>query len=354
MSDGIFSWVKVIFDFSLPLVVFLAILGGGYIIRRILFRRLMGWTKNTKTRIDDIIIAALSGPFIIWCLMFAIYFALEVSRLPENIVLISGKILLVLGIISVTMVLSNVCGRIIKAYSARLEGTLAVTSLTQNISRIIIFGIGILIILHSLGISIAPILATLGVGGLAVALALQDTLSNLFAGFHIIASRQIKVGDYIKLESGEEGYVADINWRTTKIRMLLNNMVLVPNDKLNKSIITNYYLPDKEIAVSVNVGVHYNSDLKKVRRVTLEVAKEVISDVPGAVAGFEPSVCYQAFGDFSVNLTAVLRAKEFTNQGLIKDQFIERLHERYLKEGIVMPYPVTAINYEQEKPKEVT
>ncbi len=353
MEEGIFSWAKVVFDFSLPLAVFLATIGGGYIIRRILFRRLLAWTKNTKTRVDDIIIAALRGPFIIWCLMFAIYFALEVSRLPENIVLIFGKILLVLGIISVTMVLSNVCVRIIKAYSARLEGTLAVTSLTQNISRIIIFGIGILIVLHSLGISIAPILATLGVGGLAVALALQDTLSNLFAGFHIIASRQIKVGDYIKLESGEEGYVADINWRTTKIRMLPNNMVLVPNDKLNKSIIINYYLPDKEITVPVNIGVHYNSDLKKVRRVTLEVAKEVMNNVPGAVAGFEPSVFYQAFGDFSVNLTAVLRAKEFTNQGLVKDQFIERLHERYLKEGIVIPYPVTAINYEQEKPKEV-
>lgn len=348
MRDGIFNWARVILDFSLPLAVFLATLGAGYLIRRILFRRLLAWTKNTKTRIDDVVIAALRGPFIIWCLMFAIYFALEVSRLPENIVMIAGKILFVLGIVSVTLVLSNISGRLIKVYSGRLEAALPVTSLTQNISRIIIFAIGILIILHSLGISIAPILATLGVGGLAVALALQDTLSNLFAGFHIIATRQIKVGDYIKLESGEEGYVADINWRTTKIRMLPNNMVLVPNDKLNKSIITNYYLPDKELAVTVEVGVHYNSDLKKVRRVTVEVAKEVMRDVPGGVAGFEPVVRYHTLGDYSVNFTVVLRAREFVDQHLVKDQFIERLHERYAQEGIVIPYPIQAVNYRQE------
>lgn len=349
---GIFDSAKVVFGFTLPLAVFLATLGAGYLIRRILFRRLLSWTKNTKTRIDDVVIDALRGPFIIWCLMFAIYFALEVSRLPENIVMIAGKILLVLGIVSVTLVLSNISGRLIKVYSGRLEAALPVTSLTQNISRIIIFAIGILIILHSLGISIAPILATLGVGGLAVALALQDTLSNLFAGFHIIATRQIEVGDYIKLDSGEEGYVADINWRTTKIRMLPNNMVLVPNDKLNKSIITNYYLPDKELAVTVEVGVHYNSDLKKVRRVTVEMAKEVMKDVPGGVAGFEPFIRYHTFGDFSVDFTVILRAKEFVDQYLIKDQFIERLHERYAQEGIVIPYPIQAVNYRQEKEAE--
>lgn len=349
MGNGIFNRARIVFDFALPLAVFLIVLGLGYLIRRILFNRLSRWTNTTKTRLDDIIIAAVKGPFIIWCLMFAIYFSLEVSRLPEGIVLIAGKILFILGVVSVSLVLSNISGRLIKAYSGRLEAALPVTSLTQNISRIIIFGIGVLIILNSLGISIAPILATLGVGGLAVALALQDTLSNLFAGFHIIATRQIKVGDYIKLESGEEGYVADINWRTTKVKMLPNNMVLVPNDKLNKSIITNYCLPDKEIAVLVNMGVHYDSDLKKVRQVTVEVAKEVMKDVPGGVPGFEPFIRYHTFGDFSVDFTVILRAKEFVDQYLIKDQFIERLHERYAREGIIIPYPIRAINYQQEK-----
>ena len=237
----------------------------------------------------------------------------------------------------------------IKAYSVRVESALPVTTLTQNISRVVIFGVGLLIILNHLGISITPILATLGVGGLAVALALQDTLSNLFSGFHIAVARQIRIGDYIKLDSGEEGYVIDINWRTTKIKMLPNNVVLVPNDKLTKVIVTNYYLPDKEMTVTVNLGVHYKSDLKKVEKVTSEVAKEVMMEVPGGVPGFEPCIRYGGFGDFSVNFTVMLRAKEFVDQYLIKHEFIKRLHERYAKEGIVIPYPVSAVNYQQEK-----
>lgn len=335
--------------FVIPLSVFLIIVTVGYAARKILFKRLSRWSRRTKTDIDDIVIASTRGPFIIWCVMLGIYFALEASQLPEEWVRIAGKILLALGVISVTLVLSNISARLIKSYSGRVEAALPVTSLTQNISRIIIFAIGVLIILNSLGISITPILATLGVGGLAVALALQDTLSNLFAGFHTIVARQIKIGDYIKLESGEEGYVADITWRTTKIKMLPNNVVLVPNAKLAQAIVTNYYLPDKEMAVLINLGVHYNNDLSAVEKVTCEVAREVMKEVPGGVPEFEPFIRYHTFGDFSVNFTVILRAKEFVDQYLIKHEFVKRFHKRYKKEGIVIPYPIRAINYEQEK-----
>ena len=333
----------------LPVSIFLFTVIAGYIIRKILFRRLSHWASASSTQIDDIIITATKGPFIVWCLMLGLYFALGSSKLPGELTHITGKVLLVLGIISVILVLSNISARLVKIYSSRIETALPVTSLTQNITRIIIFSIGILIILNSLGISITPILAALGVGGLAVALALQDTLSNLFAGFHIIIARQIRIGDYVKLESGEEGYVIDINWRTTKIKMLPNNVVLVPNDKLTKTIITNYYLPDKEMAVLVNLGVHYNSDLNKVEKITCEVAREVMDEVPGGVPYFEPFIRYHTLGDFSIAFTVILRAKEFVDQYLIKHEFIKRLHERYRKEGIVIPYPIRAINYEQEK-----
>lgn len=335
--------------FLMPLLIFLITLISGYILRKILFIRLARWVKNSKTQLDDIIIASIKGPFIIWFLMLGVYFALEFSKLPVNMSNVINKLLLVLGIFSVTFVLANIVGNIIKVYSAKIDTTLPVTSLTGNISRIIIFGIGILLMLYSLGISITPILATLGVGGLAVALALQDTLSNLFSGFHIIIAKQIRIGDYVKLDSGEEGYIIDITWRTTKIKMLPNNVVLVPNEKLNKAIVTNYYMPDKEMAVTLNLGVHYNSDLKKVERITCEAAKEIMKSVPGGVPEFEPFIRYSGFGDSSINFTVILRAKEFVDQYLIKHEFIKKLHERYAKEGIVVPYPIRAINYEQEK-----
>ncbi len=336
-------------EYSIPAAAFLITVLAGYGIRKLLFSRLEAWSKNTKTQLDDIIIAAVRGPFIIWFVMLGLYFGLEMTSLPKNAVIIIDKALVVLGIFSVTLVLSNISSKFIASYSAKVESALPVTSLTQNISRIIIFAVGILIILNSLGISITPILATLGVGGLAVALALQDTLSNLFSGFHITVARQIKIGDYIRLDSGEEGYITDINWRTTNIRMLPNNVVLVPNEKLTKVIVTNYCLPDKEMSISINLGVHYNSDLKKVEQVTCEVAKEVMREVAGGVPGFVPVVRYSGFGDSSVDFSVTLRVKEFVDQYLVKHEFIKRLHERYAKECIVIPYPVRAINYEQEK-----
>jgi small-conductance mechanosensitive channel len=235
----------------LPLIIFLVVLSMGFIAKKIIFNRFSYWIKKTSTQLDDVIIQAAKGPFTVLSFMLALYFALQFSKLPANIVGIMSKSILILGIISVTLTLANLFAGIIKVYASSIDSAMPVTSLTQNITRIFVYSIGALIILNSLGVSITPILATLGVGGLAVALALQDTLSNLFAGFHIIVAKQIRTGDYIRLETGEEGYVVDINWRSTKIKMLPNNLVLVPNDKLNKAIITNYYLPDKEMAIQV-------------------------------------------------------------------------------------------------------
>jgi small-conductance mechanosensitive channel len=208
--------------------------------------------------------------------------------------------------------------------------------------------IGVLIMLQSLGISITPIITALGVGGLAVALALQDTLSNLFSGLQILISRQLRPGDYIRLDTGEEGYVADITWRNTTIRALPNNMIVVPNAKLASSIIvTNYYMPEQEMSVLVQVGVAYESDLEKVEKVTIEVAKEVMKEVPGGVPEFEPFTRYHTFADFSINFSVILRAKEVVDQYLIKHEFVKRLHRRYLKEGIQIPFPIRTIHMKE-------
>jgi len=336
-------------EWALPPGVFLLTIFAGWIVRSVVFRRLSVWAKNSTTKVDDIIIAGVRSPSIIWILMLGLYFTVKVSAVPGNMASLTEKILFVLGVISVTLALADISSRVVKTYAQRIDSALPMTSLTQHMTKIVVFGIGILILLNSLGVSITPILASLGIGGLAVALALQDTLANLFAGFHIIISKQIRVGDYIKVDSGEEGYVIDINWRTTAIKALPNNVALVPNAKLNQAIVVNYYMPDKEIAVLMQVGVHYDSDLKKVEQVTSEVGKEIMKKVPGGVPEFEPFIRYHTFGDFSVNFTVILRAKEFVDQHLIKHEFVKALHERYAKEGIVIPYPIRMINYEQGK-----
>ncbi|MGD0551947.1 MAG: mechanosensitive ion channel family protein [Sedimentisphaerales bacterium] len=352
MSGSNEMFVKIAVELALSVGVILLVLCFGLVLRSLLFRRLTKWAQQTKHDLDDIIISAINGPFVIWFLMLGIYIALHFHELPENVVNTAGKILLALGLFSATLVAANISSGVITHYSSKLGPTLPGATLTRTISRIIIFTVGILVILNALGISITPIIATLGVGGLAVALALQDTLSNLFAGFHIITNRIVRVGDYIKLDSGgEEGYVIDVNWRTTKVKMLDNNTILIPNSKLTQTNVTNYYLPDKNLIIFVNVGVHYNSDLKHVEQVTCEVAKEVMREVQGGVPEFDPFIRYNTFGDSSIGFTVTLMGKEYFDQYLIRHEFIKRLHQRYSKEGIVIPYPTRTINITQEAGK---
>lgn len=351
MHVQLVAFVHDLRDLGLSLTIVVSTLAFGYLLRRVLLRKVAQWARNTATQVDDVIIASIKGPFLIWFLILGLYVALELSNYPERVVYVVQKTLVVLAVFSVTFVLANAVSRVIRTYGDKVDTALPVTSLTQHISRLVIFSIGLLVILNALGITITPILATLGVGGLAVALALQDTLANLFAGFHIIVAKQVRVGDYVKLEGGEEGYVTDINWRTTKIRMLPNNTVLVPNDKLAKAIVTNYYLPDKAMSVLVQVGVHYGSNLRKVQQVVCEVGREIMREIPGGVSDFEPFIRYHTFGGSSIDFSVILRVKEFTDQYLVKHEFIMRLHERFAREGIIIPFPIRAVNYEQEKGK---
>ncbi len=177
---------------------------------------------------------------------------------------------------------------------------------------------------------------------------MQDTLSNIFAGFHITLSKQIRVGDYIKLDTGQEGYVVDIGWKNTKVRELPNNIIMIPNSKLSQAIVTNYYMPEKDMAVLVQVGVDYSSDLEKVEKVTVEVAKDVLKTVSGGDKSFEPFIRYHTFADSSINFSVILRGKEFTDKFLVTHEFIKRLKARYDKENITIPFPIRTVHLKKE------
>lgn len=335
-------------DYILSLLVFIFFFLTGLIVRKILFTKLVKFAERTSSKADDIIIHNLKAPLALWFAMWGFYLGIKFLTLPTPVINFVNKALASIFIISLTLTLSKILTGFINFYGKKYEATVFLTGLTRNLAKIVIYIIGFLFLLSTLGISITPLITTLGIGGLAVALALQDTLSNLFAGFHILLAKQIRVGDYIKLDTGDEGYVVDITWRATKVRMLPNNIILIPNSKLAQSIVTNFCMPEKELLVLVDVGVHYDSDLEKVERVTLEVAEEVMREVEGGVPEFKPFMRYHTFGDFSINFTVILRAKEFIDQYRIKHEFIKRLHRRYQEEGIVIPYPISAINLTQE------
>jgi small-conductance mechanosensitive channel len=321
----------------------LAGLVAGLIIRRLVIPRLARAMAGSAARADDILVAALRGPVVLWSTMLGVYLAAEVAPLPGATGPVVRKALVGLLILSVTWSLGRAVATAVTA-RATAVGMLPSVNLISNLARILVLALGGLVLLQTLGISITPLVTALGVGGLAVGLALQDTLANLFAGIHILISRQVRPGDYVRLESGEEGYVQDVTWRYTTIRQLPNNLTIVPNAKLASAVLTNFYLPDQELAVLVPVGVSYDSDLDQVERVTIAVGKEIMAEVKGGVPGFDPFIRYNTFSDSSINFTVILRGREVVDQHLIRHEFIKRLHSRYRAQGIEIPFPQRTVH----------
>jgi len=327
----------------LPAIIIVVGFLAGVIFEKIILRKIKKLSSKTNWESNEIFINALHGTTTILFLVASISLALESTELSPHILNLIHKVLLVLVIFFVTVVLSKISVGFVNVYSKKVDGAFTSTSIFTNITRILVFVIGILIIFQYLGISTVHILTVLGVGGLAVALALQDTLSNLFAGIQVLASGQLKPGHYLRLTSGEEGHITDITWRYTTIISLQNNTVIVPNSKLASAIVTDFSIPGEVISTSIEVGVSYDSDLEKVEKVTTEVAKEVLKETGAGVPEFEPSITYKKFGDSSINMDVNFHVKKFVDQYTVKHEFIKKLHKRYREEGIEIPFPVRTV-----------
>lgn len=300
-------------------------------------------------------VRALSGGRMLFAAIFAILggrFALESANLSTEWIARANDALFVIGALLVTSVAARVGVLVFNVWLVRSGSKLPATSIFTNVIRWIVYIVGGLVILQYLGISITPLLTALGVGGLAVALALQDTLSSLFAGLHILAAGAIKPGDFIELETGQAGEVIDITWRDTIIRTQPNNEVIIPNSKMTSSIVTNYQLPASELSVLVSCGVSYDSDLEQVEKVALDVARSTVADLGGAFGDWEPSLRFHTFGDSGIEFTIVLRAQEFVDQHPLRSEFIKRLKKRFDQEGIKIPFPQRVVHLPATGPLE--
>jgi small-conductance mechanosensitive channel len=335
------DWFK---ELIAPAAIVLASVVVGLVLQHLVGTQLVKAVQKSKWRGDDIIIQGLKGKIVLWTVIIGLYSALPMINLPLQYSGLAQKILLILVIASITLVVSSILSGFMKVYATDDKGTVLSTSIFSILARIVILAIGFMIILQSLNISITPMLTALGVGGLAVALALQDTLTNLFAGFHIILTRKVRIGDWVELASGETGRVIDITWRDTTIRQRRNNIIIVPNSTLASTSTTNYSLPKRELAVRVEIGVSYDSDLDHVEHVAVEVAEDVMKTIEGGIPTHKPFIRYYAFGDSSINFYVNLRMAEYDRQFLIVHEYIKRLHKRFNEEGIVIPFPIRTLD----------
>jgi small-conductance mechanosensitive channel len=335
------QWLTPALKFAVAILI-------GFIVEFVVLPWLARLAQRTDWPGDDLLVQALHGAVMLWSALIGFYLAWidlfnqEVPFATIITVPMLEQIITVIIMLSITVVVVRISSEWLNIYGGR--GDIPSVSILKNIIRLIIASVSILIILEYLDISVTPALAALGVTGLALSLALQETLSNLFSGILLVASNQVRPGNYVRLGTGEEGYVTDINWRTTKIRQLANNMVIVPNAVMTSAIVLNYDEPEQELSILFDVGVSYDSDLEHVERVTIEVARETMEEVDGGMPDVDPFIRYNQFAAYSINFTVIMRGKEFVNQYLIKHEFVKRLHRRYREEGINIPFPIQTLH----------
>lgn len=315
----------------------------GFVLKKWIMPILLKYAQKTTIESDDLVIAILQKWVVVWFFSLGLFLGLKSVTVEPKYEKWLQNTLTIFFVLSATIIVAKVISGMIRIKARDSDTVIPSSSIIGNIVKVVIYCIGILVVLQMFGISITPILTALGVGGLAVALALQDTLSNLFAGIQIIASGKINPGDFVLLDSGQEGFVQDVTWRNTTIQTLSNNIVIIPNAKLANIIVSNYFLTDKEIGFGVELGINYKCDLEFVETITKEVINETLNEVEGGVKGLDPIVRFYGFGESSIQMRAILRVTEYTFQFSVRHEFIKRLHKRFLQEGIDIPYPIRTV-----------
>ncbi|MBM3935090.1 MAG: mechanosensitive ion channel family protein [SAR202 cluster bacterium] len=309
-------------------------------------------TKKTKTTLDDLVVHALRSPITLLVVVVNTYAALTIIKSLDAYQGTLEAVFRTVLIFTAGFALHRVVSAFGKWYStevaSRTESDLddRLLPIAQRVVIAIIYAVTLMIALDTLGVSVSPLMASLGIGGLAVALALQPTLSSFIASAYLVSDGRLGAGHMIQIEGGPTGTIQDIGWRTTKILTPLNNIVIIPNSKLADSIVTDYMAPNSEVAMVVPCGVSYSSDLEHVRKVALEVAAKVAEEQPGAVKAFTPVVRFFEFGDSNINFNTVFRAKDFGSQFAIRDAYIPALHKRFNQEGIEIAFPTRKLVFE--------
>ena len=329
----------------------------GFIFKRFVHTKLKIAAKKSDWAGDDVVLDAIEPHIVIWFFLAALSIAVSnIQALePSNVYLTDiindyvPKFLIIVLIGSITLAIGKLSVSLFDLWAKDQEKGFPSTTMFTNFVRIAVYVIGLLIILDALNISIAPMITALGVGGLAVSLALKDTLSDVFAGLHILLSKKVQVGDFIQIDTGDMGYVKNISWRNTTVMERTNNIIHIPNTRLSSAIIKNFDSGDPSFSIKIPVGVGYNSDLEKVETVTQSVIDHIQNSMEETNNNFEPTMRFQNFGESSINLMVYFRGNRYGDQNPIIHKFIKLLHKKYSDAGIEIPFPMRTVIHKNEK-----
>jgi len=331
-------------DYFRAFVVFLAVFVVLRVFLFVVVKVLPKLVSKTKTNLDDVILASTRGPLTLIVILAGIRFALGEIALGETLVQTINGILLTLIILVGAVLVYHIVDAFIVIGLGEFSGTKKIDkSLIQffhGLLKITIFIVAFLVVLASWGIEIGPLLAGIGVAGIAIAFALQSTLSNIFGGISMLLDKSIKVGDVVNLDDGTSGNILRINLRSTKIKTFNNELVIVPNGKLSESNIKNVALPEPKTRVVVPFGVAYGSDVDRVKKLVLKEVKLIENYIDDP----EPSVKFLEMGDSALKFKAFFYVDSYDNRYSALDEANGRIYKALNKAGIEIPFPQVDVN----------
>ncbi|MFQ6011373.1 MAG: mechanosensitive ion channel family protein, partial [Nitrososphaerales archaeon] len=332
MAEGL----DLVFQVALAGGIAVAWIAAGFIVRYILKNVLSKLAQKTKTHFDDIVFKSIKTPVVIWFTLSGIGTVLVAMELPENLVSTLQLAISAVLTFSIAYFIADLLAGIVRFYGDKLGiQAMRMTSIGGYTVRAVVLAIGLIYVLTVFEVEISPLVASLGIGAIAVALALQPTLQNVFAAMYLLADKPVRVGDYVKLDSGQSGYVQDVGWRSTKIKMLPNNMIIIPNERLASTIITNFHMPEQKMSVLIDIGTSYDDDPYKVEEVVVDEAVKASYEIDGMLNAEEarPFVRFYGFKESSLGYTLIIRVKEFVDQYYVGHEMRKRLFRRFKKEG---------------------
>lgn len=309
-----------------PLVWVAGGIAAGVIAYALLLRPLRAVSRRRGWHLLSAITSIVGWIIILWGGLAGLYLSLDHTQITPRTEAFVDRAASAVFIFSLAIIASRLATAWIASLGRRGEHRFFSVSLYTTIAQIVILIIGLLTVLSSLDIAITPILTTLGLGGLAVALALNDTLSNLFAGVQIVAARQIRVGDYVKFDFAE-GEVTDILWHNTTIRDPQNNLIVIPNAKVNTMPFTNYSMCVSDLIVAVPATISWKGSADALEAIAKRAACDSIEEAAGKLQSEKCSVALTAVNDTNVQLTAYLYVGEITSRRRAIAGYLRRLYD---------------------------
>ena len=327
-----------------------------FIVHKVLYPIAIRFTNFTPTDLDVRLLRAFRRPLTLGIIVLGLYLSLilplDLSHtLRHTIDRAAGILGIIIGVFALTGAVSNFFKWYSEEISPHTSSTLddRLMPMARRIAMAMICALGALVVLDLLNVNISPLIAGLGLGGLAVALALQPTLSNLFAGTYVMTEGVVAHGDYIELENGVAGYVIDVGWRSTRLRTWTNNLVVVPNSRFAETIITNYQGPIPAVNIYLTCGVSYDSDLALVERVCQEEMDRLLETDPRAVKEYGAYFAYESFDDSNITFYLFIQARDRIASFEVQSELIRLVHLRFREEGIVINYPMRTVNFTDDR-----